>query len=126
MIFSAPRMRPVLILSVLAAVTATASNVVLYRDARAIAGRSGRMVQAEVRSRKQVSTVCLVGVPRTSHGVVFFGEEVAESVRSVLRGTNVAVRTEDGPGCGGDAGLLFRWNPETQSLQPASRFGGGG
>jgi hypothetical protein len=113
---STRRMRPVFVLFALGSVAATASNLLHYRDALTLAERAGRLVQADVQSRQGVESVCLVGVPSPSHGVLFFGEQVLGQVRSGLQGRNIAVHLGGAAGCD----LVYRWNPATRGLQVTS------
>jgi hypothetical protein len=118
-ILSARRMKAVFALFLLGTIGATASNLLKYRDALATAERCARTVQAE-QSHRGVDTVCLAGVPSASNGVLFFGYQVLDQVRSSLRGRGTAVLLAGVSGCkaSGET-LVYRWNPATRDLELA-------
>jgi hypothetical protein len=115
-------MRAPLLLFVLGAAAATASNLLCYREALTLAERARSTVEAGAQAHGPIDSICLAELPEYSHGLLFFGDQVLEQIRFGLRGRSIAVRLA-GPACCGSANrtLAYRWNPSTRSLQLIGR-----
>jgi hypothetical protein len=117
-LLSGPRMKAALLLFALGSVAATASNLLLYREAMELAERARLAVEADLRPRQGVTSVCMAEVPRSANGLLFFDNQVLDRVGSGIRARGIAVRLVGQEGCGhAEGALLYRWNPSLRSLQ---------